>query len=79
MLVQTPSFINDIAAIAEIEKELGDMQTETNNGFREYNVKINGSRIKILVGSLLPLNSNIIIENRKLKTVQCIINIGSNK
>lgn len=63
MIVQTLSLANDTVAIVEIKKYLGDTSTETNNGFREYNVKINESQTKILVRSKLPLNSNIIIEN----------------
>lgn len=56
--------------IAESEEDLGNMLTKMNDSCKEYRMKINKSKIKILICNTQELTSNIIIEDEKLETVQ---------
>lgn len=51
MLVQMLHFADDIALIAESEEALGNMLTKMNDSSKEYKVKINKSKTKILICS----------------------------
>lgn len=77
MLVQMLSFSDDIALIAESDEALGNMLTKMNDSCKEYKMKINKSKTKILICSKQELLSNITIENEKLETVQCFTYLGS--
>lgn len=71
------SFSDDIALIAESDEALGNMLTKMNDSCKEYKMKINKSKTKILICSKQELLSNITIENEKLETVQCFTYLGS--
>lgn len=77
MLVQMLRFADDIALIAESEEALGNMLTKMNDSCKEYKMKINKSKTKILICSKQESLSNITIENEKLETVQCYTYLGS--
>jgi len=70
-------FVDDLAVIAESEKDLGNMLTKMNDSCNEYKMKINKNKSKILICSKKALLSNITIKNEKLKTVQCNTYLGS--
>uniref|UniRef100_A0A2S2QAL0 Reverse transcriptase domain-containing protein n=1 Tax=Sipha flava TaxID=143950 RepID=A0A2S2QAL0_9HEMI len=63
--------------IVESEEALGNILTKMNDSCKEYKMKINNSKTKILICSKQKLLSNITIENEKLETVQCFICLGS--
>ncbi|KAF0733289.1 Retrovirus-related Pol polyprotein LINE-1 [Aphis craccivora] len=77
LYLQMLHFADDIALIAESEEALGNMLTKMNDSCKEYNMKINKSKTKILICSKQELLSNITIENEKLETVQCFTYLGS--
>jgi len=63
--------------IEESEKELGNMLTKLNDSCKQYKIKINKNKTKLLICSKQALFSNITIENEKLGTVQCFTYLGS--
>lgn len=70
-------FADDNSLIAESEEALGNMLTKMNDSCKEYKMKINKSKTKILICSKQELLSNISIENEKLETVQCFTYLGT--
>jgi len=77
MLVKILRFADDISMIAESEDELGNMLTKMNDSCKEYGMKINENKTKILICSKQELISNITVEGEKLETVQCFTYLGS--
>jgi len=65
MLIQMLHFSNDIPMIAGSEEDLGNMLTKMNDSCKEYGMKINKKKTKILICSKQELTSNIIIEDEK--------------
>jgi len=70
-------FTNDIAMKLEKEEDLGNILTKMNDSCKEYGIKINKNKTKILICSKQELISNIIIENENLETVQCFTYLRS--
>lgn len=65
-------FADGLPVIAVTGEKSGDALTQTN---KEYNMKINDSKINTSVCGKRPLNTNMIIENRKLETAERFISV----
>lgn len=57
MLIQMLRFTDDIAMIAGIEEDLGNMLIKMNDSSKEYGMKINKNKTKILICSKQELTS----------------------
>lgn len=71
MLEQMLRFIDYIAMRVESEEELGKILTKINDSCKQYKMKINKSKRKILICSKQVQTSDIIIEDKTLEMVQC--------
>ncbi|VVC45686.1 Reverse transcriptase domain [Cinara cedri] len=78
MLVQMLRFADDIAMVADSEENLERMLQKMNNTLKqEYNMNINKTKIKILVGSRQQVDTNIIMDGIKLENINSYTYLGS--
>jgi len=77
MLVQMLRFADDIAVIAENEEDLSNMLKKMNDTLKEYHMKINQRKTKVLICSKQQIYANIFLNGKMLETVQNFIYLGS--
>lgn len=71
-------YADDIALLAESERELQETLSEMNSILKNYNMKINAKKTKVLVCSKTPvLGSNITLENQTVEEVVDFCYLGT--